>query len=120
MAVVVTQDEIREQLAWAADAMDVDWWRDAGWAVADEEVLAAASAAQMLVDDGLADEALAETLRAALAAWRARPSDYDQTLGSVARRADPETALSGWVESDDGQPMPIPAHHWWWRLSKDW
>lgn len=118
--VVMTQDEIRERLMWASDAMDVEWWRQEGWAVADEEVLAAASAAQALVDAGLADDRLAGALEDAVSKWRDAPWAFDATLGSLARRADLATALSGWVEDEDGRPLPVPPHHWWWRLSKDW
>ncbi|MDM7322118.1 MAG: hypothetical protein P3W87_002305 [Gammaproteobacteria bacterium] len=120
MAVVVSQDVIAERLAWGQDALDVDWWRSDGWAVADEEVLAAASAARVLIDEGLADAGLAAALHDVLTAWRADPHAFDATLGSLARRADPASALAGWVEDEVGRPMPIPASHWWWRLSKDW
>lgn len=113
------QDFIVERLAWGLE-IDPDWWQDAGYAVVDDEVLAAASSAQVLVEAGEASELLAETLKRVTQHWRAHPGTFDATLGQIVRRIDPATALAGWVEDEDGRPLPIPPHHWWWRLSKDW
>ncbi|MFN3595437.1 MAG: hypothetical protein ACK4TK_12275, partial [Thiobacillaceae bacterium] len=52
--------------------------------------------------------------------WRAHPQAFDAAFGDLIPRIDRATELAGWVENEAGRPMPIPAHHWWWRLSRDW
>lgn len=113
------QDFLAERLGFGLE-IDPAWWQEAGFAVVDDEVLAAASSAQVLVEAGQASASLTETLQRVTQHWRAHPEDFDATLGQIVRRIDPQTALAGWVEDEARRPMPIPAHHWWWRLSKDW
>lgn len=110
---------IAERLGWGLE-IDPGWWHREGMILVDDEVLAAASAAQCLVDAGRANAVLRRTLETVTAYWRAHPSEFDATLGSLIRRIDPATALAGWVEDETGRPMPIPAHHWWWRPSAAW
>lgn len=121
MVVTFESDQafIAERLGWGMET-DPAWWEQAGFAVVDDEVPAAASAAQFLLEAGRASPELATRLQQVTAHWRAHPAQFDATLGQIIRRIDPATALAGWVQDEAGRPMPVPPHHWWWRLSKDW
>ncbi|RPE72521.1 hypothetical protein EDC62_0212 [Tibeticola sediminis] len=71
-------------------------------------------------EQGMLDQTAVAELAEIDAFWRAHPQAFDAAFGDLIPRIDPARELAGWVEDETGAPMPIPASHWWWRLSKDW
>ncbi|QIK38426.1 hypothetical protein GWK36_11050 [Caldichromatium japonicum] len=120
---MVTDDDIAffmERLQWYDFVTDenIKAFDDWGWAVVDHEVLLARSALEFL-RDRLPDAALA-MIAAADAQFRAHPQAFAHMFRRAIGSIDAKAALAGWVDDDDGKPVPIPPSHWWWQLPKDW
>jgi len=68
---------------------------------------------------GLLDAAAIGELDQIDAFWRAHPQAFDAAFAHE-HAADKARVLMGFVEDENGDPVPPPASHWWWRPSGRW
>lgn len=47
--------------------------------------------------------------------WRAHPKEFNEAFGIFHYQSNKKTALTGFVEDENGETPAIPASHWWWR-----
>ncbi len=84
---------------------DMSWGRDA--------TLHERSAYE-LVRDQLDDAQRAE-LDLVDAYWRANAAAFNEDFAAFHFHENKKTALTGFVEDENGEVPPIPRSHWWWR-----
>lgn len=47
--------------------------------------------------------------------WRAHAAEFNADFATLHFQEDKQTALTGFVEDENGETPAIPASHWWWR-----
>lgn len=65
------------------------------------------------VRDQLSTDQQAELMKVD-AHWREHAKAFNQDFATLHARADLETAMTGFVQDDQGRTPAIPNDHWWW------
>jgi len=89
------------------------------WEFDMDETLALRSMFEFAREMGLLDAAAIGELDRIDAFWRAHPQAFDAAFAHE-HAADKARVLEGFVEDENGDPVPPPASHWWWRPSSRW
>ncbi len=92
--------------------------RDA-WEFDMDETLPLRSMFEFAREMGLLDADAIVELDRIDAFWRAHPQAFDAAF-AYEHAADKARVLEGFVEDEDGRPVPPPPSHWWWRPSARW
>jgi len=109
-----------ECLSWYdfVDEANCEAFKEWGWSIADDEILAARSALELLCE--FLDAETLDLLDDADRYWRQHKVAFDHMFAIAHAEFEPETALAYWVTDEQGNPIPVPESHWWWRQSSQW